>query len=570
MALKIVFIFILSLNVFAGLREKLAEKKFDTLFNSNKPDFQPNTSGTKGNTLAQMSARCQQLQSLGAQAQAILTQYESKVIPYIGQYPSFAIGAYSTASVLDDICDLVVGYERFSGKQLWDFSKRFLNYVTDSEFADELSLVDGTYNVANSIYDMNSGEFRPGALTSPATHRKFVQFNNQVVKYYNKNAMKNGGETIETKASRQKEMNNIARLASKQAVLGGFLDCPEEKSRINYLSKYNKTIPKLKEDETNSKKAFNFYHSRLVLMGKDMLGHDTEKYNEYIKELEELEIKGVTFKQRKKSVNIGVDTYDTGKTNKDDQPIIKEKEVNKDVNIFSANKNDVFFKSFSKKYVPLWGSYITKLKYTSGLDSLLNNKEGKLTRKYRSLAIECSEFAFSIGSGKGLTGSEYNSRLEKFEKECKESLPKDINEKDIDNLFDKFFVELEKNLLKHLDSKAQIWNFEAENMGIVRDVGVNADELNLNDLSKKTKCTTTLSISEYQAASIQFDMVNSQVKEQIFQTQVQRTMLKEAQAKKKHEDQEKSKELIDNAKKTQENTTFDTIVPSNVRPTIKW
>lgn len=570
MAFKLLIIFCFMFNSFAGLREKLSEKKFDTLFNSSKPTFTPNTSGDKGATLAKMSARCQQIQNLGAQAQAILTQHEAKILPYVGQYPSFAIGAYATSSVLDDICDVIIGYERFSGKQLWDFSKRFLNYITDSEFADELSLVDGTYNVANSIYDMNSGEFRAGALTSPSTHRGIVQLNNKIVSYYNKNAKENGGETIETKVSRQKEINDVARLASKQAILGEFLDCPEEKSRINYLSKYNKTVPKLKEAEKNSRKAFDFYHDKLVLMGKDMVGHEASTYKDFIKELEELENKGFTFKQQKKEIEIGVDTFNTGRKNEEDQPVIIEKPVKKDVNIFTVNKNITLFNNFSKKYVPYWESYITKLKYTSGINSLLNNKEGQLTKKYRSFAIECSDFAFSLGAGRGLSGSEYNSKFDIFQKNCKDSLPKDINEKDFDNLFDKFFVELEKNLSKHLESKAQIWNFEAEYMGIVRDVSVNSDEINVSDLSKKTKCSKTLSISEYQATNIQFEKVKAQVKEQIFQTQTKRTMLKEAKAKSVYDEQETEKKIRDNALKAQENQVFDTVIPSNVRPSIKW
>lgn len=565
----IIILFLFACSSEAAFRNRLEKNDFKSLFKTNLR--QPRTTGNKGSAIANLSRRCQQYQALGSALGPIFQNYMPVIWPAI-TFPvaGVVIGAYATNSIINDLCDFAIKFERLTGRDLLFLSTKFLNYLTDNQWAEELNLVNQTYNTASSIYDPTSGEFRKGALTAANTHRNMARLITQSQRYYSRKDRESGGDGIETRSERRREANKIARLAYKNAILQEFTECPESRDRTNYLGKYNKTVPDELRKKDESERAYEFFYSRLILMGKDMMSsRPSQDFAAYTSELNDLISVGARLRQEQKSVVIGVKDELTGTEDEDGIPERTEREVKKKVNVFDVFLKEQDFTEFINKYNPIWQTYISRLKYTSGIRGLLDNKEAHLTLKYRQYRMECSRYVFSLGGGRNLSEQEFEQQYKIFNQQCNQRTPR---EQDVENLYRRYFDNMRLSLLNYYQAQANIWNFEAENLGIVRDLeSLDPADAQITQIDKNTQCSTKMEIGEFKAAVTELKKVNAEIKETILINKQKKLMIREAKAQAEADEKQLGQDQMNKAKKELEsNDQTDKYIPSNVRLRPRW
>lgn len=512
---------------------------------------------------------CKQLQAIAP----ILLAYSNISWPVTGV--GYTIGLVSNQSSIMIFCKHLIALESLDTEGLIRAGADLLNTVTKNRWTQHFKQADVLWNTANSIYDPSKGEFRAGALTSASTHRKFVQLANNTKKWYNGGEFDGKGEALETKQSRQAELNKIARLSYKNAILSEAIDCPEPKVKKDFIKEYKRSVSKEKQKKRLAEIDIKEITLFLLNMGKNML-IDNNDLNEYATFVEKMNHDGVKFLTRNETGKISRTV--AHKTEKDSEgfPKLVEEEESVIYQKVYVESNYALFEQFRKKYVAQWESYITKMFFQSGLKSFLADKDGLNESKFRSFSYECS--TRKLDPSLRLTSEEISEKRKK----CKESLTdsnKKFEEKDVKNLLEFYVLNLEKALKEQGSAEAAILTFESKyssepvlpDASKTRTTEAQKDEANVKAMSRsEMSCKPELSPGEMQSLQVQQQKLQAEIAQATFETVQKQKMFEEEKAKKEASDAESTNKLIENAKKAQENQVFDTIVPSNIRPSIKW
>lgn len=512
---------------------------------------------------------CKQIQAIAP----ILLAYSNVSWPVTGV--GYTIGLVSNQSSIMTFCKHLIALESLDTEGLIRAGADLLNTLTNNRWAQHFKQADILWNTANSIYDPSKGEFRAGALTSASTHRKFVQLANNTKKWYNNGEFDGKGESLETKQSRQAELNQIARLSYKNAILSEAINCPEPPIKKDYIKEYKRIVSAEKQKKKVAEIDIKEITYQLMEMGKNMI-IDRNDLIDYTTQVEKMNYDGVKFLTRNETGKISRKVaHPTEKDSEGFPKLVDEEEAVIYQKVY-IESNSTLFETFRKKYVPQWESYITKAFFQTGLQSMLADKDGKNEAKFRSYSYECS--TRKLDSSLRLTPQELSEK----KKKCRESLTdsnKKVDEKNVKNLLEFYILNLEKALKEQGSAEAAILSFESKysNEPILPDASktrtteAQKDEANVKAMSRsEVSCKPELSPGEMQSLQVQQQKLQSEIAQATFETVQKQKMFEEAKAEKEARDLESAKQLQDNAKKAQENQVFDTIVPSNVRPTIKW
>lgn len=114
---------------------------------------------------------CSQVNKLSA----ILNSYTIIQWPVTGT-PGITMGMLSNTSVILDFCNYLTQLESLDTVNAIQYSASYLNNLTAKKWDDNFQQIDRLWNISNTLYDMESGSFRKGALESASTHREINDF----------------------------------------------------------------------------------------------------------------------------------------------------------------------------------------------------------------------------------------------------------------------------------------------------------------------------------------------------------------------------------------------------------
>ena len=78
----------------------------------------------------------------------------------IGPMPGLMIGVAQQSSVLVEVCDIAMNLSQLEGFEALFYTGQVLNNMTDNRWEHHLTMVDKTWNLANTIYDFEEGQAR--------------------------------------------------------------------------------------------------------------------------------------------------------------------------------------------------------------------------------------------------------------------------------------------------------------------------------------------------------------------------------------------------------------------------
>lgn len=521
---------------------------FKSLFKS--PQSGPTSVGKNGPTIAKLSESCQKFQNV----QQIAQVYIPHIAPVVG-FPGVAFGLIQYRSAIIDVCDYIIKLDRVDGFQAVLLTESFLNNLSANKFNDHLALQDLWFNTANSIYDFQGdGGFRKGALTSASTHRSLVRLADETAKFYQKHGKgESNPEGIEDKNERQRKLNDISRLAYKRAILTDALSCPETPDKKDKLALYNREVTPKVNENNDLEEDRKIIRGLLIDMGKEFLV-DLNDYNKYIDDVYFLVNSTVRFTAKPKRLK-ETTTSPTAKYDKEGYPVKKNSILVKTVNIFSVSVNDTYYTNFLKLYRKKWEDWVTSQMFTTGTFGLLTGKKGKVESKFRDYSYECSNNKLKDKMKiKDRNDSRYDDELGKLRQECRDNLK--VRKNEYENLMEFYVSELKKLNIKIKKNTADIWNFEAEQLGVVRTINQNNSQDLKSTQTETVSCSTDLQPAEMQQANLELDSIRLEMKQQRLESMMKKQQIKEDRYKAEGDDRKKfkqdNKQFFENMKKKEE------------------
>lgn len=475
------------------------------------PPLTASTQGKAGGTVKSLSAACQKMSSIQSVSRIIIPNLiaaTSPILPFVG----FALGASEYESPLLKLCDVLIAIDTNSTEFIIKGVAGYGNELTGNKFDTEMDAVDKTFNVANSIYDFNDGSMRKGSLTSAQTHQRFVELANSGVKVYNTRINQSGGgKGLETKADRQAQMSEVAKLSYQRSIISEATSCPSPKGNPSTLDSHSKyVLPRqeiVKEEESNS----TYYYEMLIKIGTDMNDEPAE-LKKYLTGLNNLMHSGFKY-------NVSTGTFEEknsvlipGETDSNNMPKRKEVSIKKKVNLHKPNLDQAAFLEWKDPNSKKWRSFIKGQIMSTSAFGVLDGKKGRLEAKYRDYSFECSEKQLSTSVGVPRSDPSYYNRLRDEREKCQANLK--VRGSDYENIYELYVDKLIISLKNKKTAETDIWNFEALNLGYNRDVRGVADKSSPTDYQKtEVACSDSLTPAELSKLSLKSNEVNLSLKE---------------------------------------------------------
>ena len=510
---------LLSIFVFSG--SSFSASSFGDLFNSPYKKPSPTTRGNAGPNVAQLSQSCQKMQQspLIAISQVYLPKIWKEVTP-VTPFVGIVTGLTQHESILFKVCNVLIQMDQVGfGKSILN-TGRFLNELTGNEFDAEYQLFDKFHNLANSVYDFDKGNTRKGALENAQNHRKLVELADQSVKYYNTRANQNGAEQgLETKVERRAKLQEIARLSYQRAILKEATSCPAPQGNVDFQKKYTNYVPRRKAQINNSEQEIQYYHQQMLRMGVEFNG-EVDEMQDYTNKLNQLVSNSVRYRTRK-GIYEQENSEITDRVDRQGKPIRKMKKIKRRVNNFNVFIDQQVVNNFRKLYVDKWESWVTSQLFVAGTTGLLDGKKGRIESKFKHYSFECSEVRLSQQiSPNDKSSPIYRSNLNKAREKCMDQLK--IRSNQAKNLLDEYINRLVQALSTKYRNQAEIWNFEATELGYNRVVSSTESE-NLSFQETEVSCSETLSIAETRQLRMKSSSVNLSLKEAWLKDEVEQT-----------------------------------------------
>ena len=469
-----------------------------------------------------------------------------RIAPFVSQYkvipwvvvgaPGLVLAQFEDSAAIFEICDYYISIKKNDDRANIYNSINFLNKMTNDRFNDQFDLLFSYHNFAASIYDMEKGEFRKGAMTNASNHNRLIRLIDKTKRYYNKQKDPYGGtpQGLENASTRQQKINEISELAYTQAILNESLSCPKPRLEANQREFYNKEITPKEVKLRDIDREIDFYSRQLVRMGGDMYLSLSEKYKQYINDINFLQSGYIAFSEEERSETRTTNVY-TDKKDENGKPIWKDRTFQEKYNHFTIRKNFKYLSEIRRKYVKDWDSYILNQKVGNSR-GLLNDAQGKIEKKYRSFSFECSEIRLrqtnvELGALDDRDPS-YKTLLNTAQKKCQENLR--YREDDFKNLMENYIT----NIALKIETKNQllidIWNFEGKYLGYNRTV---VGQSTLENFQKpEIKCSETLEVSQMRSVGLKFNSVKTKIKSEILESKVKSNIVRESELKARSDD----------------------------------
>lgn len=467
---------------------------------------------------------------------------EYRVMPWVNVgSPGFVLAQFENSSIMFEICDYYIDIKKNDETMDIYNTMNVLNKMTNDRWDDQFNLLTGYHSITKSLYDLEKGEFRKGSLTSASNHQRIIKSIDRTKKFFYKRNNPDGGrpEGLENAASRNRKINEISSLAYTQAILSESISCPKPKLKTNQKDLYKKEIipkqEKLKEIEVE----LDYYAKQLVRMGADMyIGGESEKYKRYVLDINYIQSGYISFNEQQKVEKRETNTL-TDKTDSEGNPIWKDVAFNEKYNHFTIKKDFKYFSELKKKYVADWSSYITNQK-VSKARAFANDAQGKIEKKYRKFAFECSEIKLRNKSSKlrklPQKETSYRILLNSLIETCYENLR--YQEESFKSLMEKYLTNAGNLSQEKHQLLAAIWNFEGKYLGYNRTVVSESTPENFQ--RTQIKCSETLQPSQIRSVGLSMNSVKLKIKQEILEGKLKSNLLREAELEARSEDKQET------------------------------
>lgn len=461
-------------------------------------------------------------------------------------YGGVVIGLTSDTNVIIDICNFVIGFEEMDTSQKINSSKQFVNTLTARKFQDDFDFVDKTMNIANSVYDFENGERRPGFLANEQSHREFNEYLRDLNEY-RMNKQMSEAERKEVDAAYTSQIEMFAKLAQKNANIESAINCPDSSNNPKYSKLYNETIRPEETIRQFAVQDIEYFKEKLEELGQFMYSGDYGEYKYFYSEIKKIEEMGHYLNVTEGSYT--KDTYKPSKTRKDKngKPIQEKKVLIKKYQIFDVKMHPEIFSSFKEKHAKRWKDAV-KWEYLkkSSEFGVLAGADERVENTFRNYTYECSERRLMEGYDQ--EKPDYAFVFEKKQKNCLDN--NNVDEKKIENLFTFYSTEFQNALYKEKKALSKIWTFESRWLGTTRFITKQSD--NGNFLTENVKCSDHLTPAEMEKLSLKQEEINNEMKEIIAKNKIKKNLNREE--KKKNEQQfakenQRKKSLVDEKNK---------------------
>lgn len=445
---------------------------------------------------------CERVQNISQ----ILNSYTNVQWPVTG-VPGVAWGLVQNTSVVLDMCQYIIQLEQLDNQRAIFFTANYLNTLTERKWNDHIQQMNRTWDLANTVYDFEGGQFRPGALKSKQTHRTINDFYKETYKYYNKNI--NGKDVeLKTQGERQRDLNSFARLSYRRAILQDALNCPGG-NKMNGNKDYEKIlkteIQPREDKKLDAQDNYTFFRQKLLQMGPKF-SNTQEELDIFIKEMDKLMTAGVEYEIKTQYKTEA--TTRPGTMGKDGVVSAPKKDnIRRPVQSFDVKTFPELFEKFKQTYVPKWTEWVTIQVVSRGSRGLLVDPRGRIEDEFRDLRFECSPQ--KLMRGIPTSRADYQKLREERVERCK--VEAQMNQKEAENLLGYYVDQFRISLTEYKKMNAYIWTQESIHLGTTRAVSQNSNE---GFTQEQVTCAEKMSPAEMQKLGLKQQQVEAELAEQ--------------------------------------------------------
>lgn len=462
---------------------------------------------------------CENIDKIGTIAQTyenVIMTVASPVAPYTG----LVYQMISKTHIIVDMCDFVNSYQSLDTEDRIRLTKNYTNTLTANKWDEHFQQADSTWNLANNIYDFESGEQRKGYIESPQGVRALYEFQKSSEDYYDRNFNSRDAESTEAQ-SKQQEADELAKLIAKNSIISEATNCPSLENAPNYKKIFEKDIKPPEEVKRKAEEDMAYYKQKILDMGSMFL-ENQYSLDIYASDVNQFDNQGV-----KLTVNISEKNIPSTKPGtKDSKGVPKVKKINitQEVQTYSVQLFEDVFRKFVDVYGKEWQKWVRIKTLTDTTNYGLFFAEEKLTAELRDLSYECREQKLMEGSNpESIT---YGPLLEKKLKDCKENIK--IDEKSAENLIEYFVTNYKNARYRQQSSIAKIWNVESDQFGrnrFVSNIGKNSAVTSFQQ--QEVKCSENLTVSQMEKLQLDQSTNTVKLREMILKNKIKQTTMKQ-------------------------------------------
>lgn len=444
--------------------------------------------------------------------------------PFIA--PGIVVGFSTRTAVVVVLCQLLYDIAAGDTQKAIYATGTFLNDQTDRKWDHHLQFADSTWNLANSVYDFESGTQRKGTLKSASTHREINDYMKTSYGWYNKTF--NGSDAqLKNRGEREQELNQLSNMAHRRALLTEATNCPQPLDNKNYEKIYATEIKpsEIKKEEAENDLAF--LRGKLMEMGPRFM-NDQAELDSYIKGVERMISQGVSYQiTYKDKVEVSKKPHPTRK-NKDGTVVMVDKQVKTKTQVWQSRMFSEIFEEFKKKWSGSWSSWVTA-QYVQSSQGLLTNGREKVEAEFMDLNYECN--VRRLMQGVSQERADYEKVQEERYNKCIEDTK--INQKKAENLLNYYVGQLQNSLMQLKKANATIWTAESWYLGTMR--AVNTKDATEGFQQEQVTCAASneLSPAEMDKLKLKQKDVTIQLKGFITKQYSKKTMMMEEEQKAK-------------------------------------
>ncbi len=446
--------------------------------------------------------------------------------PFIA--PGIVMGFATRTSVIVVLCQLLYDIAAGDTQKAIYATANFLNDQTDKKWTHHLDFADQTWNLANNLYDFESGTQRKGTLSSASTHRDINDYMRTSYSWYHKTF--NGKDAqLKSRGEREQEMNQFAGMAYRRAILSEATNCPIPEGNVNYEKVYKTEIKpaEIKRDESNDD--IYFIRGKLLEMGPRFM-NDQGELNRYVEGVERMMSQGVTYQiTYKDKTDVSKKPHPTRK-NRDGSVLMVEKQIKTKTQVWNARLFSDVFENFKKQWSGQWSSWVTA-QYLQNSQGLLADPKAKVEAEFVDMNFECNPTR--LMRGVSTDRPDYEKLQEDRYNQCISNTR--MNQKAAENLLNFYTTQLQQSLLNLKKANATIWTAESWYLGTMR--AVNTKDATEGFQQEQVSCegSNDLSPAEMEKLKIKQKGVTVEYKEFISKQYTKKTSMMEEENKAKAE-----------------------------------
>ena len=383
--------------------------------------------------------------------------------PFIA--PGILMGLSQETSMITLVCKVLTEVSQFDIQNGVNGVRGITNALTGDRWDSHLDQADRTFNIANTVYDFESGTYRKGVLESESAHKQMREFVRDSYSWYNATVNKKDVQ-IQTRNQSEADMEKFSRLVYRRTILTEATNCPDPSGNPDYTKIYKNEIAPLYKQVEETEPNMDFFKTKLVEMGV-RFANNQEDYAKYVQKVEGLLIQGVNYQITYKQKTEVKKVPHKERKNRDGTPVMIDKTMSTQTQIWSAKIFADVFTDFKRDYSQRWSNYVTNAFMATGTQGLLtDDPTARIENEFRDLNYECNPNR--LMSGIPIDRPDYEKLYDERVGKCKEETR--INQKKADNLFNYYVSQLQAATFSYKKAQGEIWTKESWYLGTNRSV----------------------------------------------------------------------------------------------------